>query len=81
MMAQPSWFGGNGKSSYSQKVKIKNDLSSPRDHSRVVGMVEPLYASIPKLGSGSSISCKEFAEWYGLCVEGLNPKCIRLPKY
>jgi hypothetical protein len=68
MMAQPSWFGGNGKSSYLRKVKIKNDLSISKGHSRVVGMVAPLYASIPKLGNGSSISCKEFAEWYGLCI-------------
>jgi hypothetical protein len=80
MMAQPSWFGGNGKSSYLRKVKIKIDLFCSRGHSRVVGMVAPLYVSIPKLINGSSISCKEFAEWYGLCIKCLNPKCIRLPK-
>jgi hypothetical protein len=80
MMAQPSWFGGNGKSSYLRKVKVKNDLSSSRGHNRVVGIVAPLYASIPKLGNGGSIYCKEFDEWNGLCIKGLNPKCIKLPR-
>jgi len=37
--------------------------------------------SILVLGDGGPMNHKVFVEHYDLCLEGLSPKCIRIPKY
>jgi hypothetical protein len=68
----------SGESSLLKKVK-----SEGGEHCvRVVktGFVPPLYVEIHELGDGGVILQTQFAEHYGLCYEGLNPKRVRVPK-
>ncbi len=42
--------------------------------------IAPLYVRIPILDVGGPMNRKVFVEHYDICLEGLNPKCIRIPR-
>lgn len=69
---------GSSKSIYLRKVKLEHDVGNSRGDK--TSMVTPLYVTVPKLGNGGPIFCKEFTEWYKLYVEGLSPKHVKIPK-
>jgi len=61
----------------SKKVKIKHESDR---RSRKLGLVTPLYETIPKLGDSGPINRKEFAKWYEFSLKGLSPKRFRIPR-
>jgi len=56
-------------------MKIEHE-SSPRSNGH--GLVTPLYKTVPKLDDGRPISHREFTKWYGLSLERLCLKRIRI---
>ncbi len=44
-----------------------------------VWFVTPLYTEFPKIGNGSPITWKEFAEKFKLCATSMSPKRIQIP--
>jgi hypothetical protein len=61
-----------------KRVKLEHDLA--RKDLKAFGLISPLYASILKLSDGGPISRQKFAQVYGLYIEGLNPKRIKILK-
>jgi hypothetical protein len=60
--------------------KVKHEGETHLKGKNRLGFVTPLYALIPKLGDGSLMSKKDFAKKYDLYCEGLNPKCVKVPR-
>jgi hypothetical protein len=59
--------------------KAKQEHDTLRSN-RSFGFVVLLYTSVPVLGDGGPMSHKVFVECYNLCLEGLSPKRIRIPR-
>jgi hypothetical protein len=58
-------------------MKIEHE-SSPRSNGP--GLITPLYKTVQKLDDGGPISRREFTEQYGLFLEKICLKRIRIPR-
>jgi hypothetical protein len=59
-----------------KKMKLEHD-TTPRG-SKPFSFIAPLYASIPNLGDGGPISCKEFPKCYNFSSISLSLNWIRI---
>lgn len=60
------------------KRRMKFELGL-KGNFKPVWFVTPLYTEFPKIGNGSPITWKEFAEKFKLCATGMSPKRIQIP--
>ncbi len=77
-----AWQGpfSNVCKSNSLTHKIRHEDETHLKGQNRFGFVTPLYVLIPKLGYGSLMSIKDFTTKYDLYCEGLNPKCVKVPR-
>ncbi len=67
------WRGWNNSKNQKTYFYLNNSK-------RFSSFLVPLYAKVPKIRNGGLINWKEFAKCYELCLEGLSPERIKIPR-